>query len=176
MSSHLVSAKPDSREREQRNRIPRAVCVNLLCLLYLISNTGIVPLLDQGQQCRCAVQVKTTSGCCCANSSRQNKSKELKSCCRKKTEAARDCCSQKQKTAPRSESDKSESNNCQISSHCGCGNSSSQGLHTTAPRDLNSRPVLSTADHLEFPLTIGDDLPVTLSFSPETPPPQQFVR
>ncbi|QDT42791.1 hypothetical protein Pan241w_28800 [Gimesia alba] len=173
MSSHLVSAKPDLKERARRNRIPRAVCVNLLCLFYLISNTGIVPLLDQGKQCRCAVQVKTDSGCCCINSTLKKKSTASKSCCKTKTQTARDCCSHKQKTAPQSKSDKSESNSCQISSHCGCGNSSSQGLHTIAPRDLNSRPVLSSADHLELPLTIGDDLPVTLAFSPETPPPQQ---
>ncbi|WP_145309775.1 hypothetical protein [Gimesia fumaroli] len=92
-----------------------------------------------------------------------------------KKQAARSCCSQKQKTSPHSESEKSESKQCQISSHCGCGNSASQGLATAAPRDLNVRPVLSSVDHPEIPLMIDNDLPVTLAFSPETPPPQQFT-
>lgn len=175
MSSHLVSAKFDSKQRARRNRFPRAVCVNLLCLLYLVSNTGIMPFLDQGKHCRCSDQLKTKTACCCFNSTLAEKSKPPKSCCTAKKQAARSCCSQKPKTSPRSKSDQSDSQNCQISFLCGCGNSASQGLHTAAPRDLNASPVLISADHPTIPLTICNDMPVTLAFSPETPPPQQFM-
>ncbi|WP_339727853.1 hypothetical protein [uncultured Gimesia sp.] len=175
MSSHLVSAKPDLKKRLRRNQLSRAGFVNLLCLFYLLSNTGIMPLLDQGKHCRCADQLKTKSECCCFNSTLPEKSTKPKSCCRAKKQAARSCCSQKKSTSPHSESDKSESKHCQISSLCGCGNSASQGLHTAAPRDLNARPSLISADQRAIPLTICDDMPVTLAFSPETPPPQQFM-
>ncbi|MCA9017330.1 MAG: hypothetical protein KDA77_18555, partial [Planctomycetaceae bacterium] len=129
----------------------------------------------QGKRCRCVDQVKRNSGCCCFNSTLAKQATKPQSCCSAKKQAARPCCAQQQ-TVPASQSEKSESNQRQISSLCGCGNSASQGLPTAAPRDLNARPVLTSADNLTVPITIGDDMPVTLVFSPETPPPQLTTR
>ena len=181
---HRVFATTASQRANRREAVARKACVTFLCLFYLVSNTAISPSLDRGKNCRCADQVKTKSQCCCLNKSTANKSTankstanksttskntETKSCCSTRTQADRSCCSDQKK---QNANLKTNSKHSQISSLCSCGNSAKDGLYSTAPRDLNPRPVLLTPDSLTIPLVIANVSPATFCYTPDTPPPQ----
>ncbi len=173
MTFHRVTAKYDSRQPERPNRVLRVVCVTLLSLFYLVSNTAVLPGLEQGKSCRCADQLKTNSQCCCFNSTLDKKTATAGSCCTAGKQSVRSCCSQQEKQTADS---RTESRHCQISALCGCGNSTKNGLYSSLPRHLHPRPTLVTATPLRVPIRIANDTPVTLAFAPDTPPPQSSVR
>ena len=173
MTFQRVTAKYDSRQPERPNRIPRVVCVTLLSLFYLVSNTAVLPGLDQGKSCRCADQLKTKSQCCCFNSTLDKKTATAGSCCTAGKQTVRSCCSQQGKQTSDS---RPEPRDCQISSLCGCGNSTKNGLYTSLPRHLSPRPTLVTPIPPRVHMTFANDTPVVLAYAPDTPPPQSAMR
>lgn len=173
MTSHPATRKLTGNLRSRRERFLRAISVNLLCLVYLMTNTGVIPVLTQGKQCRCADEVKASSSCCCFNS--QQKKPAVGSCCTSKSKPTRSCCSKQKKLAADSPADPSKTTECQMSSLCGCGSSSSQGFVIAAPRDLNARPEVTVQTAPSSSLAFHDDTPITLAVSPETPPPQNSI-
>lgn len=170
MTFHRVCTEFGSQRVKLSGKFLRSTCVALLCLLFLISNTGVVPRLNQGQSCHCANQLKTTSQCCCFNSRLAEQSTKSKSCCStKKQQTTQICCSSQEKRASNSETG---SQTCQASSICDCSNSAKDGLYIVNPWDLNPRLTLTTANKLMIPLKFSNDLPIKRAFAPETPPPQ----
>lgn len=169
MTIHRVSANNDLHKENRRGRFARAACTTLLCLCYLVSNTAVLPSLNQGKSCRCADHLKTSSQCCCSQSASNKTPTTAKSCCSTGNQPVRSCCSQQEKQISNTQAD---SQCAQIASLCGCDSSTKNGLNSANPRKLNPRPILSTPGNLILPLKIIDDLPVTLAFAPDTPPPQ----
>jgi len=166
---HRVSAKNDLHKGSRRGGFTRAAGITFLCLCYLVSNTAVLPSLDQGKSCHCADQLKTSSQCCCSQSTLNKNSTTSKSCCSTGNQPVRSCCSQQAKQISKIQTD---SPCAQISSLCGCDNSTENGLNSANPRKLNPRPILSAPGNLTLPLKIVNDLPVMLAFAPDTPPPQ----
>ncbi len=171
MTFHRVYTEIGSQKINLSGKLLRSASVVLLCLLFLISNTGVLPSLNQGKSCHCANQLQTTSQCCCFNSKLAERSTKSKPCCSiKKQPTTPSCCSNQEKRPSNSETGSQSS---QASSICGCSNSAKDGLYIVNPWDLNPRLALTTANELMIPLKINNDLPIMLSFAPETPPPQQ---
>lgn len=169
MTIHQVSANDDLHKGSRRGGITRATCITFLCLCYLVSNTAVLPSLNLEKSCHCAHQLKTSSQCCCSQNASTQNSTSAKSCCSTGNQPVRSCCSQQEKQLSNTQTD---SQSAQIASLCGCDSSTKNGLNSANPRKLNSRPILSAPGNLILPLKIIDDLPVTLAFAPDTPPPQ----
>lgn len=167
---HRVFTEFGSQRVKLSGKFLRSTSVVLLCLLFLISNTGVLPSLNQGKSCHCATELQTTSQCCCFNSRLAERATKSKPCCStKKQPTTQSCCSNQEKRPANSET---ESQTCQVSSICGCSNSAKDGLSIVNPWYLNPRLTLTTANELKIPLKILNDLPIKRAFAPETPPPQ----
>lgn len=169
MSSHRVSSQTGIKGTRQFDALRRTAGVTLFCLLYLVTNTGMLPGLQQGKGCRCAEQKKSSNDCCCINKSSSSDSQSEGACCTTRRQKPGSCCGVKKKTAPRNQQ---ESKHLQLSRSCGCGDSSDNALSVTFPRNLNSRPTLLNSNGLQTILTFSDVPAVSRVFTPDTPPPR----
>ncbi|QDT89064.1 hypothetical protein Pan161_06890 [Gimesia algae] len=169
MSSHRVSLQTGIKRTRQFVGFQRAASVTLFCLLYLITNTGMLPGLQQGKGCCCAEQKKSSNDCCCINKTSSSDSQSEGSCCTTRRHKSGSCCEVKKKTTPRTQR---ESNLLQLSRSCGCGDSSDHALCVAFPRNVNSGPALLNSSDLQAILTFIDVPAVSMAFTPDTPPPR----
>ncbi|WP_417384048.1 hypothetical protein [Gimesia sp.] len=143
--------------------------MTMLCLLYVITSTGMLPALQPGKGCHCAEQLKSSNDCCCINKITTSDSREAGSCCTSRRQKSRSCCGVKKKKPLK---DRKESPLLQLSRACGCGDASDHALAIAFPRNLHSGPSLLNSTDTQSFLTLFDVPPVKLAFSPNPPPPR----
>lgn len=169
MSSHHAPPQTGRKRFRRLDRLCRTACVTMVCLLYVITSTGMLPHLQSGKGCHCAERLKSSNDCCCINKTSTSDSREERSCCTARRQKSGSCCSVKKKKPVKNQK---ESPLLQLSRACGCGDSSDNALAVAFPRNLHSGPTLLNPTDLQSILTFIDVLPVTLAFSPDTPPPR----
>jgi hypothetical protein len=152
----------------------RSLCVALLCLSYLVTNTGMVSSIQTQSGCHCAEDLKSNSRCCCFNKSRSTTNQGSPSCCAARKPAGHGCCSAHKRASKQSQQTESESP--QISRICGCGHSQHKGWFVTDPRQLNSAPQIITNLNRSQLLLVADDSSTCLAIQPEIPPPRLRTR
>lgn len=173
MISHRVFRKCRFQRSNFCGALLRTVSIVVLCILFLITNTRVLPGLTLGKNCHCESQLKTTSQCCCINSTTTEKITKPKACCSaKKQTTSQSCCSNQNKCLSNSNT---KTKNKNASSICGCSHSTKQGLSVVNQWDLNPPLTLNTANELFIPLNFINDLPIKRSFVPEIPPPQLIM-
>lgn len=169
MTSHHAYRQTDIQRSRRLDRFRRTACMTMLCLLYVITSTGMLPSLQPGKGCCCAEQSKSSSDCCCINKTASSKSREEGSCCKSSKQKSGSCCSVKKQKPPK---DQKESPRLQLSRACGCGDASDNALAVVFPRNLHPGPTLLNPTDLQSFLTLFDVLPVAQTFSPDPPPPR----
>ncbi|QDU14957.1 hypothetical protein [Gimesia maris] len=169
MSSHHATPQTGIQRRRRLDSLRRSAGMTMLCLLYVITSTGMLPQLQPGKGCHCAEQSTSSNDCCCINKTASGDSREGASCCTARRQKPGSCCNAKKKKPLKSQK---ESPLLQLSRACGCGDSSENALAVAFPRNLHSGPALLNPTDLQSILTFIDVLPVTMTFSPDTPPPR----
>lgn len=146
----------------------RRVSAAMLCLSYLVTNTGMIPQLSVKPGCRCGDQQKSTSNCCCVNKIRSAGQNSKSSCCSSRESTTRSCCTSSKGTVGES----SDAETGQLSRLCGCGSSQLKGYSVADPRNLITAPCIISDDERPVSLKLTNDVPCRTIHLPEIPPPQ----
>lgn len=174
MTSRSLACHVDFLTFPQQGSGLRRVYVALLCLSYLVTNTGMVFSLETKSGCHCAEELKSSSRCCCFNKSRSAGKTSGSSCCASRKSAGGNCCSARKQSSPRAQQSKSDSP--QISRICGCGDSQHKGCYVTDPRQLNTIPRIISGLKRPQSLVMADDSFTSIALQPEIPPPRYRTR
>ncbi|QDU50391.1 hypothetical protein [Gimesia panareensis] len=174
MTTHRKSCPADILSLKTRVTVLRRVCVSLLCLSYVVTNTGMVASLEIKTGCQCAEDLKANSSCCCFNKHLSATESTEASCCTSSKTAGRSCCSAKKRKS--SHCRKSAAASPQISRACRCGDSQHKGWYVTDPRQLNSGPRIISELNPPQALVVANDVSTSIAVQPEIPPPQRVTR
>lgn len=175
MTTHHKSCPADILSLKTRVTVLHRICVSLLCLSYVVTNTGMVASLEIKSGCQCAEDLKANSRCCCFNKNLSATDSGKASCCASSKTTARSCCSAKKRNSTHQCRKPTEASP-QISRACGCGDSQHTGWYVTDPRQLNSAPRIISDLNPPQALVVTNDDYTSIAVQPEIPPPRYLTR